>query len=166
MYQGKFVWFQVLVATPFPPSPPTFLWQFLEIFKQDTFDKTNIFRLYWCCLLDYFFIQVLSGNNIETESLEIRQTCSSLNSNEGLSVVRPPSVSGMFSPQLTHISSPFRLLQKFHWYKFSLLRTSYVETYQSEYWFVTLVGIPSPGSSGLVVPIVVSSVHHKRNSGA
>ena len=56
---------------------------------------------------------------------------------EGLSNVWPSSVSRMFSPQLTHISPPFRLLHQFHWYKVYILGTSYIEISWSDYWLVT-----------------------------
>ena len=84
-------------------------------------------------------------------------------SNEGLSVVQLLSISHTFSPKLTHIAPPFQLLQRLHWCEVYVLRTSYVENFRSDYWFVTWVENPSSASCGIVVPIVVSHVHQKRN---
>ena len=69
----------------------------------------------------------------------------------------------MFSLQLTHISPLFRLFQRFNWYKIYVLRTGYVKHFWSDYWFITWVKNPTPASCWLVVPIVVSRVHHRRN---
>ena len=49
------------------------------------------------------------------------------------------------------------------WYKVYVLRTRYVEKCWSDYLFLTWVENLSPASCGLVVPIVVSHVHQKRN---
>ena len=84
---------------------------------------------------------------------------------ESLSFVQPSSISRMFSPQITHIVPLFWLLQRFYWYKFYILRTSYAEKCWSDYWYLTWAETPSPANCRLVVPIVVCQVHHNLNLG-
>ena len=116
---------------------------------------------------EVFFGKTGGGGSLNRVQAYI--TCSSpvweyftMYSNEDMSVVHPSSVSRMFSPQLTHIVPPFRLLQQFHWYKVYVCRTSYVEKCRSDYWYVTWVEKPSPANCDLVVPIVVCQVHQNR----
>ena len=55
-------------------------------------------------------------------------------------------------------------MQRLHWYKFYVLRMSYVENVEviTDAW-LTWVKTPSPVNCGFVVPIVVSRIHWKCN---
>ena len=86
-----------------------------------------------------------------------------LYNNEGLCVLLPASASLMFSPQITYIASPFRLLQQSRWCKVCVLRTIYVEKCRSDLWFITWDENPFPVICGLLVPMVVLYVYHKHN---
>ena len=118
----------------------------------------------WACYINRNH-PLLDASLVDAEMLRpVLALCENIlpYSNEGMSVVRPSSVSLMFSLQLIHIAPWFRLLQRFYWYKVYKLLTSYVEKCWSHYWCVTWFKNPSPANCRLVLPIVVRQVHQNR----